>query len=192
MKAFVTMTTATTEIPATIATFKLANRAILESLPWSPRSPRLLQGLPARGWRAKVADGNPAWQLWRANRELMESRGFRVVNDPADGWCLELWIPDETAAAQAREASQKTTSDLVVPAPVGQAYYPFQRAGVEFLASRSASLLSDEMGLGKSVEVAGLLNYLGSGVRRALIITPASMKTIWPGSWRSGWSIKRR
>ena len=138
--------------------FRPKNREILASLPWQPRPLCLHAGLPARGWAAKVPDDHPAWKLWRLNRTVMEQRGYRAATDAAGDWCLEFWVADEEAASQSREQSVRVSSDLDVPAPAGLSYYAFQRAGVEFLASRPAALLSDEMGCGKTVEIAGLLN----------------------------------
>jgi SWI/SNF-related matrix-associated actin-dependent regulator 1 of chromatin subfamily A len=107
----------------------------------------------------------------------MESRGYRAAKDSEGDWCLEFWTADEEAAAQFREQSCRVSSNLEVPAPDGLRYFPFQVAGVEFLASRSAALLADEMGCGKTVEVAGLVNL--TAPRKVLIIAPASMKIIW-------------
>src|SRR5262249_42958671 len=114
------------------------NREILASLEWSPRPLSLRASLPVRGWAAKVRDDHPAWKLWQLNRTVMESRGYRAATDSDGDWCLEYWIADEAAAAQFREQSQRTTLNLEVPSPEGLSYFPFQRAGVEFLVSRSA------------------------------------------------------
>jgi SWI/SNF-related matrix-associated actin-dependent regulator of chromatin subfamily A-like protein 1 len=67
---------------------------------------------------------------------------------------------------------------IKVPAPEGLSYFPFQRAGIDFLAGSKRALLADEMGLGKSVEVAGLLNY-EPGIENVLIVCPASVKINW-------------
>jgi SWI/SNF-related matrix-associated actin-dependent regulator 1 of chromatin subfamily A len=72
----------------------------------------------------------------------------------------------------------KTESSLVVPAPLGLRYFPFQRAGIEFLASRDAALLADDLGLGKTIQLAGLLNYLPE-ISSCLIVCPASLKVNW-------------
>jgi SWI/SNF-related matrix-associated actin-dependent regulator 1 of chromatin subfamily A len=108
---------------------------------------------------------------------MMEQRGYRAAKDSEGDWCLEFWTADEEAASQFREQSVRVISDLDVPAPEGLSYFPFQRAGVEFLASRPAALLADEMGTGKTIQIAGLLNLLRP--RKALIVVPASMKIIW-------------
>jgi len=173
------MPATTAQIGEALAAFKPANRTILESLPWNPRPTVFHEGFPYQVWAAAVPDNHAAWELWRRNSHLMKARGFRVKRDSAGGWWLELWIKYESAIDTANAASMKLESDLVAPAPAGRAYYPFQLAGVEFLASRQSGLLGDEMGTGKSVQVVGLLNFLGPRVGRVLIIAPASMKAIW-------------
>jgi hypothetical protein len=159
--------------------FRPRNRTILESLEWLACPAQLWRGQPCKGWTAKVVDDHPAWGVWRLNRSFMEARGFRAAKNAAGDWCLELWCKDEEAVARMRAMSEKTTSDLVVPVPEGLAYYPFQRAGVEFLDCQSVALLADEMGIGKTIQVAGLLNLRGSEYLRVLLVTPASMKIIW-------------
>jgi SWI/SNF-related matrix-associated actin-dependent regulator 1 of chromatin subfamily A len=84
------------------------------------------------------------------------------------------FIPPQPGA----ETFNRTESDIVVPSPEGLDYFAFQRAGIEFLASRQSSLLADEMGLGKTVQCAGLLNYLPE-IISCLIVCPASLKGSW-------------
>ena len=135
-----------------------------------------------------MADNHPAWKLWRLNRGVMEERGFRAAKDAQGDWCLEYWIADEAAAAQTRKLSARVSSELSVPAPEGLRYYGFQIAGVEFLASRSAALLADEMGTGKTIQLAGLLNL--TAPRRVLVVTLASMKIVWALELRK-WLVDR-
>jgi SWI/SNF-related matrix-associated actin-dependent regulator 1 of chromatin subfamily A len=123
-----------------------------------------------------VPDDHVFWELWRLNRPLLQSRGFKVGRTGAGAWFVEAGNGE---AATPELVPVKPSSSLGIPCPPGLAYYPFQREGVEFLASRSAALLGDEMGLGKSIEIIGLLNLLDSELRRVLIVTPASMKTVW-------------
>ena len=76
------------------------------------------------------------------------------------------------------ETFNRTESSIIIPAPKGLDYFLFQRAGIEFLASRREALLADDMGLGKSVQICGLLNYLPEIVS-CLVICPASLKATW-------------
>jgi SWI/SNF-related matrix-associated actin-dependent regulator 1 of chromatin subfamily A len=86
--------------------------------------------------------------------------------------------PGDVHGLDGTGAFNKTESGIVVPVPEGLHYFPFQRAGIEFLASRESALLADDMGLGKTVQCAGLLNYLPE-ITSCLVVCPASLKGIW-------------
>jgi SNF2 family DNA or RNA helicase len=59
--------------------------------------------------------------------------------------------------------------------------YPYQIEGVAFLAGTGRALLADDMGLGKTLQAIGAADWLRAheGVRRVLIICPASLKHQW-------------
>jgi len=59
--------------------------------------------------------------------------------------------------------------------------YPYQIEGVAFLAANGRTLLADDMGLGKTLQAIAAASWLAaeSGVRRTLIICPASLKQQW-------------
>src|SRR5690606_23530052 len=60
--------------------------------------------------------------------------------------------------------------------------YPFQEAGVAFLATARQAYLGDEMGAGKTVQVARTLRLLEEMDERpwpAIIIAPAAMLRTW-------------
>jgi SWI/SNF-related matrix-associated actin-dependent regulator 1 of chromatin subfamily A len=79
------------------------------------------------------------------------------------------------------ELSRKADTNFPVPAPQGLSYYPYQRAGVEFLVRKKNVLLADSMGLGKSIQTAGYFNWLLKQkiYPKALVICPASVKYNW-------------
>jgi superfamily II DNA or RNA helicase len=59
--------------------------------------------------------------------------------------------------------------------------YPYQREGMLHLAFKERALLADEMGLGKTIQAiaaCALLHRLEKA-NRALVVTPASLKTEW-------------
>lgn len=62
-----------------------------------------------------------------------------------------------------------------------QTLYPYQREGALHLAGKGRALLADEMGLGKTVQaIAGaLLLKEVAGIRRTLVVVPASLKGEW-------------
>jgi SWI/SNF-related matrix-associated actin-dependent regulator 1 of chromatin subfamily A len=74
--------------------------------------------------------------------------------------------------------STATDSNIEVPAPEGLQYYPFQKAGIEFIAKKKNVLLADEMGLGKTIMVIGYLNY-NPKIQKVLIVCPNIVKDVW-------------
>lgn len=60
------------------------------------------------------------------------------------------------------------------PKPDGHEFYPYQKAGIEFMTLRQNTLLADEMGLGKTPQLFGFINQIKA--RKVLIVCPASLK----------------
>ncbi len=76
-------------------------------------------------------------------------------------------------------ASIALTSDLEIPVPEGLEYHPFQKAGVHYMVSShfNRHLLGDPMGVGKTIQAIGFINY--KGLKRITIICPASLTLNW-------------
>lgn len=88
-------------------------------------------------------------------------------------------------ATEAIEASRAKDADIEIPVPVGLSYLPFQKAGIKFMAARNAALLADAMGLGKTIQVLGLVN-LDESIKSVLIVCPATLRLNWAreaGKW---------
>ena len=84
--------------------------------------------------------------------------------------------------------STAVDSDLNIPSPEGLDYFPFQKAGIEFLTKKRNVLLGDEMGLGKTIQVSGLINL--DSPKKVLVICPAGLKLNWK-SELSKWLVNR-
>jgi SNF2 family DNA or RNA helicase len=72
--------------------------------------------------------------------------------------------------------------------------FPYQREGMLHLAFTERALLADEMGLGKTIQAVAacaLLHRLGKA-SRALIVTPASLKTEWEEQIRKFTPLSQR
>ena len=74
-------------------------------------------------------------------------------------------------------ASKADNSTLDIPKPAGQNYLNYQKAGIEYAATRKFTLLADQPGCGKTVQALGLVNL--KGYKNVLIVCPASLKGNW-------------
>lgn len=114
-----------------------------------------------------------------------QSAGHAVRVDDAAKEALEKAIRARESAARAAEtaaeASRSAASDAAIPAPAGLDYLPFQRAGISYILDRYADgwpgvILGDQMGLGKSIMLAGVVNSLPVEDGPVLVVCPASLK----------------
>ena len=64
---------------------------------------------------------------------------------------------------------------------LGTELLPYQLDGIAFAAGAGRAVLADEMGLGKTIQGVGVAELLArhAGVRRVLIVCPASLKSQW-------------
>lgn len=115
-------------------------------------------------------------------KDRVKAAGFRF-----DGSAKEWWTTDPYIAAKLDSNIEPRNDTVIVPpkhtngafvAPDGLEYLPYQKAGIEFMATRTEILLADEMGLGKTIQAIGLINALES-VKKVLIVCPASLKINW-------------
>ena len=79
---------------------------------------------------------------------------------------------------RAVEMSRATDAEVEIPAPKGLEYLGFQKAGIYYMSKREGTLLGDEQGLGKTIEIIGLIN-LDKTIKNTLIICPASLRINW-------------
>ena len=75
------------------------------------------------------------------------------------------------------EHSRAVDSNLVVPAPPGLEYLPYQRAGISYALQRKDTLIGDEPGLGKTVESLGFINLVKP--KTILVVAPATLAFNW-------------
>ena len=98
---------------------------------------------------------------------------------------LNAWLESLDRRAQQLRSRQHFEAEVaagnasldVVKHPL----YPYQQEGMLHLAFTGRALLADEMGLGKTVQAVAACELLRRtlGIRRVLVISPASLKGEW-------------
>jgi len=128
----------------------------------------------------RLADGSP-----EAARTALEQ--LRTTDFPQIRLSQEIvpWIENRRRAAERKQLRHEY--ELKVQGGEWPAHettvplFPYQREGMLHLAFTERALLADEMGLGKTIQAiaaCALLQRLGQA-QRALVVTPASLKTEW-------------
>lgn len=112
--------------------------------------------------------------------ELVENRTDLHLGDDALDFARHL-----AAKAAHRLRAEKIRSQILAThgrlPGLRAKLYPYQIEGVAFLAGTGRALLADDMGLGKTLQAIGAAAWLREheGVRKTLIICPASLKHQW-------------
>lgn len=112
-------------------------------------------------------------RVWYTSSKEKASRLVQWADDKTAGELQEAKQEQETAI----KASRAADADFRVPVPEGLKYLPFQRAGIAYAVSRRNVLISDEPGLGKTIQALGVANFCRS--ESILVICPASLKINW-------------
>jgi superfamily II DNA or RNA helicase len=98
---------------------------------------------------------------------------------------LNPWLETLDSDAQRRRARQHFETEVAAGRAsldvVRHPLYPYQQEGMLHLAFTGRALLADEMGLGKTVQAIAACELLRRtrGIRRVLVISPASLKGEW-------------
>lgn len=135
-----------------------------------------------------------AWEGTFEDRTLPKAAGFRWHGEKKQWWTdspakaarLSAYANEEAIEAlneagvlNAIKDSRALDADIDIPTKPGNEYRGYQKAGVKFLvdSQRRAQMIGDEMGVGKTIQVLGYMNY--ARPRNTLIICPASLKRNW-------------
>ena len=129
---------------------------------------------------------NPTDKIWFTLSAMVAAR---LMDKPAGRAVQQL----DDAKYKLREAMVATSAaadaDLEIPTKPGNVYLPYQRAGIAGLFHRANCLLADDPGLGKTIQVCGLMNVV-SEIRKVLIVCPLSLSLNWQKELRK-WLVER-
>jgi SWI/SNF-related matrix-associated actin-dependent regulator of chromatin subfamily A-like protein 1 len=132
------------------------------------------------------ADRKYFWNYWHTNKEYLKANGYRISKE-TDGLFYifhEITHLEEEEKRRLEKESTLSLSrasnfDIDIPSPEGLNYFDYQKAGIHFMNTRNSTLLADQAGLGKSIEISGLINAAKPRIKNVLIICPASIKLNW-------------
>ena len=154
-------------------------------LPQGSRQRSMARELIARFFNdAGILAGTPLDTLAALERSINASpahirRRIRVSKE------LNPWLEALDRDAQQRRARQHFETEVAAGKAsldlVRHPLYPYQQEGMLHLAFTGRALLADEMGLGKTVQAVAACELLRRtrGIRRVLVISPASLKGEW-------------
>ena len=126
------------------------------------------------------------WNSRRKGWETADVEKARPLAKFAVGAAKEYLTAAERVRQAAVASSWAEDTDTSFPAPQGLSYLPFQKAGIEYAASRPKTLIADPPGLGKTIQAIGVHNAVKTN--RVLVICPASLKVNWKREWEK-WDV---
>lgn len=96
--------------------------------------------------------------------------------------------------AARKEMEERLRDPESAPAIVRHRLYDYQQEGMLHLAFTGRAMLADEMGLGKTVQAIAACKVLRDleGIRRVLVVCPASLKTEWEEQIRKFTNLSAR
>lgn len=159
----------------------------LESLALVP-PPSLTLQLRRRGWIISgelQCDGDTPQSVAKLIAERADVLGSITVAELPDvlgratalGAVIDAdFDPANPAAIESLDVSD--APGWLRPTTGGRKFFDFQRAGIEFVASRGGrALIADDMGLGKTAQ--GLGFAAGCGADRIVVVSPTAVRDVW-------------
>ncbi len=157
----------------------LDNETLKVTFPYDPKPLEALRSLPNRTFDKKNRYWKfPAMDLFILKKILKEHNISASITQPAQ----ELFTGIANQLKKIKEISEAKTSDFIVRGLKSDVeLYPFQKVGVDFLASVGSGLMGMDMGLGKTLMgTANASNGLiDKKIERVLVLCPASVKNEW-------------
>lgn len=122
----------------------------MKKLPWSaPKLTKTSVGLRLY----KTCKVEPSFvDLFKANIHKFRTWAVTMKETPQGVFLYNWSIPDherDRLAIESRKLSTAANGSMEIPVPEGLALDGYQKAGVEYILQRKATLLGDSMGLGK-------------------------------------------
>ncbi len=116
-----------------------------------------------------------------ATVEKLEAAGESVLIFPDAEERIAHALHQRRLAAVVAEIRKNPATHPLRSTLLNAELLPYQLDGIAFAAGAGRAVLADEMGLGKTIQGVGVAEFLAqqSGIRRVLIVCPASLKSQW-------------
>ena len=112
---------------------------------------------------------------------MLESEGVGVTIYPDAEEYIQGRLLQQRIEARVAEIRRDPGAHPLRTTLLREALLPYQLDGIAFAAGAGRAVLADDMGLGKTVQAIGLAELLAreAGIRKVLVICPASVKAQW-------------
>ncbi len=117
---------------------------------------------------------DPTYKVWWTKSVYKAS----LLLDHTDNACLSKIKTEIKKQRASLSLSRSQGSSVSVSRPQDLEYFPFQKVGIEYAASRPNTLIADQMGLGKTIQAIGLVNHV-KRIKSVLVVCPAGVKFVW-------------
>jgi SNF2 family DNA or RNA helicase len=94
-----------------------------------------------------------------------------------DGLTVRDWRGEVQYEDEEINTTWPSPDEVIIPAPSGKTYLPFQKAGIVAMSRRKNCFLADQQGLGKTIQIAGFLNL--NDINKVVIICPGNAIFNW-------------
>jgi hypothetical protein len=113
----------------------------------------------------------------------LETHGFSVTVYPDAEEYIQTRLLRQRLAAMASEIRRDPKAHPLRKTLLMVELLPYQLDGIAFATGAGRAILADDMGLGKTIQGIGVAELLAreAGIRKVLIVCPASVKSQWRG-----------
>ena len=113
----------------------------------------------------------------------LEALGQPVAVYPDAEAYLQAWLRQRHLEHAVRDIRQNPATHPLRESLLHVALLPYQLDGIAFLVGAGRAVLADDMGLGKTIQAIGAAELLAreAGIRKVLVVCPASVKAQWRG-----------
>lgn len=128
---------------------------------------------------------------WKPLKKRWVAPTLAIAQKVPNVYWMEAAVEAAAKASEVADVSYdmsfKGSTDFHVPISEavrkkGWDFMPFQKAGIEYATMRRDTLIGDQPGLGKTIQAIGCQN-VDPGLRKTLVIVPASLKENWRREW---------